>query len=301
MPTLFLLNPGAGKPKDLDSLTERIEAVYQLAGRRCQIEHIDFARLDETLLKARQEGIRRVFAVGGDGTVNAIGSRLIGTDVHFGVIPMGSGNGFARNLGFSIKPSLAIRQSLDAKTLLADTGSFGGHPFLNVAGVGLDAEISRTFAMAGRRGFRPYVSSTIQALLHLRPQTYHLTIDNETTTFPDSFGVVVANGAQWGYEAKVTRNSSIADGKLDIMVIRKFSVFKAGVMVSRMFNGTLASDPDVTFLRSSHLVLERDHAGSLQIDGEALEGGTSLEAFLRPQSLHLLLPNTLTRDRINRL
>lgn len=301
MPTLFLLNPGAGKPKDLDALARRIETVYQEAGRRCQVEHIHFPSLDETLLRARQEGIRRVFAVGGDGTVNAIGTRLIGTDVHFGVIPMGSGNGFARNLGFSIKPSLAIRQSLDAKTLLADTGSFGGYAFLNVAGVGLDAEISRTFARAGRRGFRPYVSSTIQALLHLQPQTYRLTIDNHTTTFPDSFGVVVANGAQWGYEAKVTRNSSIADGSLDIMVIRKFSVLKAGVMVSRMFNGTLAADPDVTFLRGNRLVLERDEPGSLQVDGEALEGGTSLEAFLRPQSLHLLLPNTLTRDRINRL
>ncbi|MDP5168961.1 MAG: hypothetical protein NWR72_01850 [Bacteroidia bacterium] len=301
MPSLFLINPGAGKRKDLVALQDQIRTIYDQGKREAIIKLIDFQRLDEDLAWAEAQGIRRIFAVGGDGTVNAIGSRLIGSSQHFGVIPKGSGNGYARNIGFSIKTKLAIRQSLNAKTILVDTGKFAGHPFLNVAGVGLDAEVSRIFAQNGRRGFRPYAQSTFNAILHLTPSTYQVEIDGVHHRFGESFGIAIANGAQWGYDAKVSKNASITDGRFDIMVVRKFSVLEAGILVSRMFNGTLAKDRNVSIYRGSHIIIEREEAGAIQIDGEPMEAGKLIEVSLHPQSLHLLLPNTLTYERINRL
>lgn len=301
MPSLFLINPGAGKPKDLKALEQMILRIYQEAKRPAVVQMIDFAQLDGTLAQAEADGIRRVFAVGGDGTVNAIGSRLVGTAMHFGVIPKGSGNGYARNLGFSTRTRLAVAQTVDAKSLRVDTGRFGGIPFLNVAGVGLDAEVATTFAQSGRRGFRPYAKSTYQAIRHHQPADYELIIDGETHHFSDSIGVVVANGRQWGYDAKVSNNVSITDGYLDIMVVRKFSLLEAGFLVSRMFNGTLSGSRFVRAFRGKTLLIRRQAPGPIQIDGEPLAGDMEILVELMPQSLHLLIPNTLTAERIQSL
>lgn len=301
MASLFLINPGSGKRKNLDSIESLIREEYTRAGEPVVIEAIDFNNLSLQLEHAEKTGIRRVFAVGGDGTVNAIGSRLVGTSMHFGVIPVGSGNGYARNLGISIKIPLAIRQSLDAQTILADTGEFAGHPFLNVAGIGLDAEVAKIFAENGKRGFRPYAKSTFHAIMNLKPDQIELTIDGTKREFQDVFAVVIANGGQWGYDAKVSRNVSLTDGVFDILVVKEFSVFEAGILVSRMFNGTLSGSKNVTTFQGKSVTIQRKQKGNIQIDGEPLTAGSLIEAQINPQSLHLLLPNTLTKDRINQL
>lgn len=301
MSSLFLINPGSGKRKNISYIQSLIRKEYAQAGEEARIEEINFENLSLQLAQAEKVGVRRVFAVGGDGTVNAIGSRLIGTSMHFGVIPLGSGNGYARNLGISIKIPLAIRQSLDAHTILADTGEFAGHTFLNVAGIGLDAEVARIFAENDRRGFRPYVKSTVHAIMNLKPDNISLTIDGEVREFQNVFGVVIANGGQWGYDAKVARNVSLTDGIFDILVVKKFSVLEAGFLVSRMFNGTLANSKNIIPLQGQSVTIRRQEAGYIQIDGEPLQAKAEIEAKINPQSLHLLLPNTLTIDRINQI
>lgn len=301
MSSLFLINPGSGKRKNIASIQSLIREEYEQAGEKVQIEEIDFNNLSLQLSHAEKTGIRRVFAVGGDGTVNAIGSRLVGTSIHFGVIPVGSGNGYARNLGISIKIPLAIRQSLDAYTILADTGEFAGHPFLNVAGLGLDAEVAKIFAENGRRGFRPYAKSTFHAIMNLQSEHIRLTIDGEEREFPNVFAVVIANGGQWGYDAKVSRNGSLTDGVFDILVVKEFSVFQSGILVSRMFNGTLSGSKNVTSFQGKEVTIQRKQEGNIQIDGEPLTAGSRIEARITPQSLHLLLPNTLTKDRIKQI
>lgn len=301
MSSLFLINPGSGKRKNIATIQSLIRREYERAGEPVAIEEIDFANLSLQLTHAEKIGVRRVFAVGGDGTVNAIGSRLIGTSMHFGVIPVGSGNGYARNLGVSIKIPLAVRQSLDAQTILADTGEFAGHPFLNVAGIGLDAEVAKIFAENGKRGFRPYAKSTFHAVMNLKPDHIYLTIDGKEREFQNVFAVVIANGGQWGYDAKVSRNVSLTDGIFDILVVKEFSVFEAGILVSRMFNGTLSGSKNVTSFQGKVVTIRRKKEGNIQVDGEPLSAGQHIEVRMNPQSLHLLLPNTLTKDRIKQI
>ncbi len=299
MGTLFILNPGAGTSRRKNSLVDNIYQTYQDAGQNVLVEEIDFGDLGGQIKQAGEAGVSRIFAVGGDGTVNAIGSRLIGTSLHFGVIPAGSGNGYARNLGFSINTSLAIRQSLHARTILVDTGVFDGHPFLNVAGCGLDAEVAWYFSMAGRRGFGPYAKSTFQTIRKLKPAHYELDIDGEVHQVDNLFGIIIANGAQWGYDAKVARDVSLTDGQFDILTVGRFSMLLAGVMAFRMFNGTLNKSRRVSTFQGRHIIIRRKHSGPIQVDGEALEGSREIHVSVVPESLRLLLPNTLTQEKIN--
>ncbi len=301
MKTLFLINPGSGRKRNADQTQSLIRKTYDRAGRGVGIAEIDFTRLDEILDEAEAQGIENVYAVGGDGTVNAIGSRLRYRNLRLGIIPRGSGNGYARNLGFSVNARLAIRQSLDPRSLLVDTGLLNDIPFLNVAGVGLDAEVARIFSLGKSRGFAPYVKSSAEGLLHYQPQNYQLLIDNKPHDFQQIVGIAIANGTQWGYNAQVSPHASLNDGFLDVIVVRKFPLVKVGLLVSQMFRGRFPDSNYVTVFKAKHIQIHRETAGPVQVDGEPLEAGTDITVRILEKSLHLLLPNTLTPEKIQSL
>ncbi|GAB4423562.1 MAG: diacylglycerol kinase family lipid kinase [Bacteroidia bacterium] len=292
---LFLINPASGHRRDSARTERLIQTTF--AGTPVRVEPIDFARLDTQLQAARQQGLDHIFAVGGDGTVNAVGTRLAGTDTCFGVVPHGSGNGYARNLGYSIHPGLALRQARTARPIWADTGRFAGVPFLNVAGVGLDATVAHAYAQGKQRGFLPYALNAARGLMQFRSEDYTLHIDGVQRTFHDILGVLIANGTQWGYDARITTEARLSDGLLDILVVRKFPLIEAGLVVGRLFSGQFQDSRYVEGFRARHLVIERAAPGYAQIDGEPIEAGARIEVEIIPHSLRLLLPGTLTEAK----
>ena len=301
MSTLFLVNPGSGRKRDADETISMIHELYNRAGKPVKTLKIDFSKLDETLSSAIESGVQSIFAVGGDGTVNAIGTRLLNQPVNFGVIPKGSGNGYARYLGFSIKTRLAITQSLDAWAMKVDTGLFNNIPFLNVAGVGLDAEVARIFSEGRSRGFGPYVRSSAEGLLGFEPRDYHLNIDGDLHLFEGVMGVAIANGSQWGYDAKISPQASITDGLLDVIVVRKFPLIKVGAILGKLFSGKMERSKYVEVFKGKKVIIERSVSGSAQVDGEPLDAGTYITVEVQEKNLNVLLPNTLTDKKIRSL
>ena len=299
--TLFLINPGSGKRNDADQVEDLIKGIYQKAEKGVQTLRIDFSRLDEQLEEAIASGVKNIYAVGGDGTVNAIGSRLIGKPVNFGVIPNGSGNGYARNLGYSIKTRLAIVQSLNSWAIKVDTGLFNDRIFLNVAGIGLDGEVARIFDEGGQRGFRPYVKSSAEGLRSFQAEDVKMILDGEEFEFSELYGIAIANGKQWGYDAKVSPQSSITDGLLDILVVKKFPLLKAGLVVRRLFNGKFERSKYVEVFQGKSLKIIRQEAGSAQIDGEPFESLAEIDVSVQEKSLNVLLPGTLTEQKVQSL
>ncbi|MEM7656490.1 MAG: diacylglycerol kinase family protein [Bacteroidota bacterium] len=298
MSTLFLINPTSGRKRNGAKVASLIESAYQEARQAVEVQEIDFSRLDQMLAAAIQRGIQQIYAVGGDGTVNAIGTRLIHRAVNFGVIPNGSGNGYARNIGFSIRTPLAISQSINASVRKVDTGRFGNVPFLNVAGVGLDAEVAFQFANGSSRGFVPYARSSAEGLLSAKGNEYRLTMDGKRETFSDIVGIAVANGTQWGYNATISADSSLTDGWLEVLVVKRFPIIKAGLMVGKLFSRTFQDSRYVHRFQARKVLIERDAAGPAQIDGEPIEAPASIAVEIVPQSLNLLLPATLTEEKL---
>jgi diacylglycerol kinase (ATP) len=290
MNTLFLINPGAGRRRNPSQLAELIRAIYQNAGQPCEIWPVNFARLDEDLAIAQRRGFDRIFAVGGDGTINAIGTRLIGTEVAMGVIPGGSGNGLGRHMGMSVKMVQAIQQSLHLRSRRVDTATLGKWPFLNLAGLGIDASVAHSFANASRRGLAPYVRHTARGLLQFSTQTIDLELNGEWHTFHDVVGLVVANGTQWGYAAKIAAGSSLTDGLLDVRIVRRFPLVLTPPLLVRLFNGSLHASPYLTAFRTPALRIRRAEPGLAQVDGEPVVVEREVAVSVRSQSLKLLLP-----------
>lgn len=278
-----------------------IQKVYQEAERPVVTRLINFDLLDQMLEEAIASGAKHIFAVGGDGTVNAIGSRLVNKPVSFGIIPKGSGNGYARNLGYSINTKLAIKQSIDASPVLVDTGTFNEIPFLNVAGVGLDAEVAQAFSLRKRRGFLSYVQSSAERILAYKPQTYRMVIDGKEKEFNNILGVAVANGTQWGYDAKVSSGASLTDGVLDLLIVHQFPLIKVGLIVGKMFNGQFHDSKYVEFFQAKRIDIYRDDEGYAQIDGEPFSAKEEIRIRIKEKNLSLLLPNTLTEKKIEQI
>ncbi|MFR4039641.1 MAG: diacylglycerol/lipid kinase family protein, partial [Butyricimonas faecalis] len=106
----------------------------------------------EIVEQAKQQNYTHIIAAGGDGTVNEIGTALINTGIAFGVISLGSGNGFARHLGFSQMMNKALKQVLKSETTNIDVVEINGHYSLNVSGFGFDAEVAHFFSTMKIRG-----------------------------------------------------------------------------------------------------------------------------------------------------
>jgi len=294
MKTLFLINPKAGKSHNLSQVTGLIHAIYAGVGHRCEVRLIDFQRLDQDLREAEAEGVARVFAVGGDGTINAIGSRLVGCSMAFGVIPGGSGNGYGRHLGLPRRMVQALRLAPGLQAVKVDTGRFGGHTFLNLAGLGLDAEVAHQFSQSEQRGLVPYIGYSTRSLLQRKAIDLEIRLGQEWQRFPRVLGITIANGTQWGFAAKIAAGSSLTDGLLDVRIIHQFPLLMTPPLLLRLFQGSLQHSPFVTAFRTDNLYLRSQGARLMQLDGEPQPFVSEAEVRVQAASLNLLVPPDLS-------
>ena len=123
------------------ALAGRLLASRGLEGRIRVTEYPGHA--SELARQALAEGASLVCAWGGDGTVNEVASALAYTSVPLGVIPEGSGNGFARELGIYLSPEKALDVAINGRERIIDAGQIGDRVFFNLAGIGLDARHRR--------------------------------------------------------------------------------------------------------------------------------------------------------------
>ena len=132
-----------------------------------------------------------VVAVGGDGTVNEVASGLIGTNTALGIIPNGSGNGFARHLDISTRMNRAVEMLNSSEIINVDYGMVNNQPFFSTCGVGFDAVVAQDFSDSSR-GLKGYIQSIFKDLFQYKPETYHLKgngIDLTTTAFLINFAM----------------------------------------------------------------------------------------------------------------
>ena len=206
-----------------------------------------------------------VIAVGGDGTINEVASGLIGSQTALGVVPNGSGNGFARHLDISTRMNRAIEMLNSSEPIFIDYGTVNDKPFFSTCGVGFDAVVAENFSNT-ERGLKGYMQTIVKDLFQYKPETYHIEGDgiNITTT---SFLINFANASQWGYEAYIAPKASVQDGWLDIAVVSEFPMVVAARLALSLFTKTINDMLHMNAFRAKEIVLTRENEGIMQIDG----------------------------------
>jgi len=284
----FIVNPLAGSRNRTQTILKLIEEIIKPAGLEYAIAWIsgpgDGSRLSAD---AAARGFDIIAAVGGDGTVNEAGQALVGKDAALAVIPAGSGNGFARNLRVPLNLPDAIRQLLAPRIIQIDAGTVNGRYFFSMAGLGLDAEISRSFEQHGSRGTLSYFLAGIKPFFTYKPSA--LNIYYEGGRFSVSPLVLsIANGAQYGSGAIIAPRAQFDDGLLDVCVIERISVWSAVRNLRRLFNGTIEQMPGYRSWQTRSLRIERPAPGLIHVDGDPQHADAALQVDVLPGKLRVV-------------
>lgn len=289
MKTLFIINPKSGHGLD----PERA-----LAGIRTNFPDAQWAFTEraghatELAQKAVERGFEAVIAVGGDGTINETAKPLIGTQTALGVVPRGSGNGFARELGMPLLFEDALLALQHTRVQLSDVGQANGEYFLNLAGVGIEAFIAYQFMQhgkSGKRGMWPYFKLGAKAVFSYKPKTLEVTSDGKTETLTP-LTLVFANGTQYGSNFKIAPQASLTDGYLERVEVLPVSKFKLALAAPTFFSDNYRPVHVTNTVRVKETLIKYPGEIIYHIDGEPRTAQNELKISILPGALNLLIP-----------
>jgi diacylglycerol kinase (ATP) len=290
MSIVIIINPisGGARPAQARARVTLAAAVVEaqgVAGDVFVTEGRGHAR--ELAAAAVRRGAALVISWGGDGTLNEIASALAFGPVPLGIVPAGSGNGFARELGVDVRPDRAIAAAIAAKARNVDVGEAGGRLFVNVAGFGFDAYVAARFDVAGqRRGFAGYATIVAHALATYAPKQYTITT-RDGARLSRAVLVTVANSAQFGNGAKIAPRARLDDGLLDLVVVEERARWRTVCNVPRLFNGTVDGMAGYSIHQIREATVESDTPMVFHVDGEPVEGGTTVQIKIHPAALRV--------------
>lgn len=287
-----IINPRAGARSISLSLLQNIDDAFSETGADVtfQISHSPEDGREKTRL-AVAEGADTVIAVGGDGMVNTVGSELVGTGVALGVVPAGSGNGFARHFGIPLRWSQAAAALARADRQEIDVGAANGRPFFVTCSLAWDAEIVKWFERSPVRGILPYVMSAAYGFFEYSPQPFEVEFeDGERAVYEDPIVFTAANLTQFGGGARIAPDANAHDGRLELVVILRRDTVAALAGLGRLFDGTLSKLSAVQTRSFRRMIVRRKRPAPAQVDGELLPPERVITIEVLDRKLTVLVP-----------
>jgi len=280
----FIINPisGTGKQKGIEKYIAKHLDNYEIfytkkSGDACQLSK-----------EAVVDNIDAVIAVGGDGTINECLTGLVDTNTALGVIPCGSGNGFAYHIGMKRKIEQAIIQLKDTKIETIDSCTANGAPFVNVSGIGFDAHIANLFAALKVRGLINYMQVIFKELSY-KPQEYTIKYKG-TERKVTAYMISCFNASQYGNNAIISPMSDIKDGLIDFVIVNSFPRWKIPIFLLKVATGKAHLSKYVEIIKCKQMQISANNT-LLHLDGEPYKTNNPVEINLFPKSLKILMPN----------
>ena len=240
-------------------------------------------------IRREPEGQVRVIVAGGDGTIHAALPVLVETGVPLAILPVGSVNVLARELGLPRELDAAIAVARDGIPRRVDVGIANGQPFALMAGIGFDAAVVRAVARPVKRlvGSLAYVTSGLRLLPSYPPSRFLILADGRQVE-AQAWLAVVANAARYTYGWRIAL-ARIDDGWLDLCLFRGQSTAERIGQVIAVLRGRHSTHPGVAHLRARQFRFECEPPAPLQLDGDPA-GTTPVEVGLLRSALTVLVP-----------
>lgn len=283
----FIINPKSGirKKTDIPALIEK---------------HLDHSKFDYDIFftkyrkhakqiayQSSEEGYDIICAVGGDGSVHEVGTALIGTQTKLAIIPAGSGNGLARHLNISLDLEKAIACINQDKAIQMDTVVVNDKPFLGVGGYGFDALIAKKFDEYHARGFVSYIKLVMREFFSFKPKTVYIYMNGEERKEKVVL-CTIANASEFGNGFVVSPNSDVTDGKIELVILKPFSIWSAPAIAYRFFKRSADQSrfSEIISFEKARIRLSDKIA---HYDGEPFDVREELNIQVIPKSLNILV------------
>ena len=303
MKHLFIINPAAGSKDRTEVYRREIEGVcgprgldYRIAVSAAPGDCREIAR--QAALSGEEY---RIYACGGDGTLNEVVSGVVGFDnVAVTMYCGGSGNDFVKIFS-ETEPFRDLTRLLDCKELSFDLMQCNENYSLNICSVGLDARIGADVANYKRlpllSGFRAYAASTVVNVIRGIAEHYVVQIDDKTFDGEQTL-ICACNGQYYGGGFHPVPEADPTDGLLDVLVIKKVSRLKVAAVIGKFKNGRFRELQDlVQHFKTKSLRIVCDKPTSINLDGE-LRIADVVDISVAKEKLRFFYPAQLTLNNI---
>lgn len=279
--TLVILNPQAGSGR-AERLWARVESLaYETWGNLVVAITEKPQDVTQHLDKARAAGVRRVIAVGGDGTVHNIVNALVNLmrqaphepPMVFGQLPAGTGQDLARTLHIPHKLDDAVRWLGKTQSQLLDLGAVRYDQkncyFLNIASVGLSGYVDKQVNRIKNRRPWTYKMASMRSILNYAPQPMHIKIDEQNWYEGRVWVAVVANGRYFGKGMAIAPHAEVNDGLFDVVVVKDASRLNLLRAFNTVYSGNHLERPEVIHTRAKRVEISTpDDMLPVDLDGE---------------------------------
>ena len=280
----FIINPvsGTGKQKGIENhINNHIKHDFEIVYTK--------SAGDATILSksAISDGFDIVVAIGGDGTVNECVKSIINSNIAIGVIPCGSGNGFAYHIGMKRDTEDAIKQLNNICIQSIDSCTINEIPFVNVSGVGFDAHIAKLFSGLKERGFMNYIK-LVSKELNYKTREYEITYDGKNRKV-EAYLIAFANASQYGNDTKISPIASIKDGLLDFVIVKSFPKWKIPFFLFKVAIGKVHLSKYVEIIQTEYMKINTTDT-LVHVDGEPLITTNPLHIKILPKTIKIAIP-----------
>ncbi len=285
----FIINPfsGLSRKKNVPAIIKKnidtAKFTYDIAFTEYAGHAIELAK------QAVAENYDAVIAVGGDGSVNEVASSLIGTKVKLGILPGGSGNGFAMHLGLGRNIKKAVQILNTAKSITIDTCELNERSFVNLGGTGFDALVAYRAKQSTLRGLWAYTKFAMLEAWRYPIEKYKIIIDNQIVE-AECLVIEVANAQMFGYNFVIAPEAKFDDGLLDVLLVKKAPKWRYLFSLWRFFNASFHKSSLVESYTGKDIKIIGKKPMPVHIDGEGYYVGEDLHFTVKPLSLEVLVP-----------
>ena len=263
---VFIINPHSGKkkPESLVKNLKKIDSSFAIFVSNT-IDEFDI------FIKENIDKYKVFVIAGGDGTINYFAQQVFSkNDKAIAIIPLGSGNGFARELGFRIPLKKLIDTIYAGETIDVDVMELNNKKFINAAGIGFDSCVAHLFALRKRRGLTGYFFTTLKCLRQFKNLRAKISFDGKV--IEGKFKMIsFANTRQFGNNALIAPKARPNSGKLDIVLVKPFPILYYPIFLINMFTGRLKDSKYISYYQVESDLTIHSSFTKYHIDGDPIE------------------------------
>ncbi|NBB20405.1 diacylglycerol kinase family lipid kinase [Runella sp. CRIBMP] len=281
----FILNPGSGR--NTRDWAQEITNYFAPLNHTIELYKLPkSANVAKIKDKIEQFSPHRVVAVGGDGTIKLAAECILHTNISLGILPAGSANGLAYELGITDNPAQALDVLITGITKTIHTTVINGELCLHLSDIGLNAYAMKKFKIQKVRGMWGYLIASLKVLWQNPMMEVELQIDQKAIKMKAAM-IVIANATKYGTGALINPVGTLEDELFEVVVIKKLAVRELFKMV--FFHASYNSET-VEIFQTDALRMKSTKKVHFQIDGEYLGKVNEVKAILIPNAFKMIVP-----------
>lgn len=281
---LFIINPGSGNGVvDFKTL---ISDYF-----KSSVHHIELYELPKTCtLKSLKKVIDsskadRVIAVGGDGTLKLVAECLLETNTPIGIVPAGSANGMAKELGIPLIPEAALEIIANGKPKKIHAVMVNNELCIHLADIGFNAYLVKKFNSLQHRGMLGYAKAAWKALWSHSKMEVSFKIGDQLIR-SEAAMVVIANATMYGTGVKINPEGKLDDDVFEVVLVKKYSVME---ILKLRFTNMALNPKNIAIFQTADLKIKTKRKVHFQVDGEYYGKVNDIEANIITNCISIIL------------